>query len=143
MVAAAADQDGVAALLYGLGVAAHVFEALVLALVGGRTVLPERAHGLDALVETAPAVAVLARTRYVLDVDTLESAGATSVIAEEYESTLELVAETLRHFAVPEERIAEFATGLRAAGYEFMRGPAAQILAPWLAELGEQDGATV
>jgi len=89
---------------------------------------------------TAPTVAVLVRTRYVLDVDTLESAGATSVIAEEYESTLELVAETLRQFAVPEERIAEFAAGLRAEGYEFMRGPAAQILDPWLAELLEQDG---
>ncbi|MFP8876906.1 MAG: cation:proton antiporter [Myxococcota bacterium] len=89
---------------------------------------------------TAPDVAVLARTRYVLDVDPLERAGATSVIAEEYESTLELVAETLRHFAVPEERIAEFAAGLRAEGYEFMRGPAAQILDPWLAELLEQDG---
>lgn len=92
------------------------------------------------LHKTAPDVAILARTRYVLDVDTLESAGASSVIAEEYESTLELVAETLRHFAVPEERIAEFAAGLRAEGYEFMRGPAAQILDPWLAELLEQDG---
>ena len=88
----------------------------------------------------APHVAVLVRTRYVLDVDTLESAGASSVIAEEYESTLELVSETLRHFSVPEERIAEFAAGLRAEGYEFMRGPAVQILDPWLAELLEQDG---
>jgi CPA2 family monovalent cation:H+ antiporter-2 len=88
----------------------------------------------------APDVDVVARTRYVQEVDALEAVGASSVVAEEYESTLELVAETLRRFGVPEELISRFAAGLREEGYELMRGPAALILDPWLAELLEQEG---
>ncbi len=82
----------------------------------------------------APEVPIYARTRYVLEVDELERAGATIVVAEEFESTLALAGATLRHFGVPEESIAHFATELRDEGYEFMRTPET-ILDPWLSEL--------
>jgi CPA2 family monovalent cation:H+ antiporter-2 len=82
----------------------------------------------------APKVPILARTRYVLEVDELERAGATKVVAEEFESTLELVGETLQRFGVPEESIARFAAELRGEGYEFMRAPE-RILDPWLTDL--------
>jgi CPA2 family monovalent cation:H+ antiporter-2 len=82
----------------------------------------------------APEIPIYARTRYVLEVDELERAGATKVVAEEFESTLALAGSTLRHFGVPEESIARFTTELRDEGYEFMRAPE-MILDPWLADL--------
>jgi CPA2 family monovalent cation:H+ antiporter-2 len=82
----------------------------------------------------APDIPIYVRTRYVLEVDELERAGATKVIAEEFESTITLTAATLRHFGVPEESIARFATELRDEGYEFMRTPET-ILDPWLTDL--------
>ena len=82
----------------------------------------------------APEIPICARTRYVLEVDELERAGATNVVAEEFESTLALTGATLRHFGVPEESIARFATELRDEGYEFMRTPET-ILDPWLTDL--------
>lgn len=85
----------------------------------------------------APDTPIYARTRYVLEVDELERAGATKVVAEEFESTLALAGVTLRHFGVPEESIARFATELRDEGYEFMRAPET-ILDPWLADLLDQ-----
>ena len=82
----------------------------------------------------APDTPIYVRTRYVLDVDALETAGATKVVAEEFESTIALTGTTLRHFGVPEESIARFATELRDEGYEFMRAPET-ILDPWLTDL--------
>jgi CPA2 family monovalent cation:H+ antiporter-2 len=86
----------------------------------------------------APGVPIVARTRYVLEVDPLEQAGAKVVVAEEYESTLEVVAEVLRHFGVPEGSIGRFTAGLREEGYELLRAPPAMILDPWLSELIEE-----
>ncbi len=84
----------------------------------------------------APEVPVLARTHFVLDVDKLTESGATKVVVEELESTLELVSEMLRHFGVPEDSIARFAAELRDEGYVFLRTPQ-MILDPWLSDLLE------
>jgi CPA2 family monovalent cation:H+ antiporter-2 len=84
----------------------------------------------------APRVPVLVRTHFVLDADALAQAGATRVVVEELESTLELVGATLRHFGVPEDSIARFAAELREEGYVFMRTPET-ILDPWLGDLLE------
>jgi CPA2 family monovalent cation:H+ antiporter-2 len=84
----------------------------------------------------APRVPILARIHFVLDVDALSRAGATRVVVEELESTLELVGAVLRQFGVPEESVARFAAELREEGYEFLRASDA-ILDPWLADLLE------
>ena len=84
----------------------------------------------------APRVPILARIHFVVDVDVLARAGATRVVVEELESTLELVGATLRQFGVPEESIARFAAELREEGYEFVRASDA-IIDPWLADLLE------
>ena len=65
----------------------------------------------------APQLEILVRARYIVEVDRLEAHGAT-VVAEEYESTLELLAQTLRRFGVSEGAIARFSSGLREEGYE-------------------------
>jgi CPA2 family monovalent cation:H+ antiporter-2 len=86
----------------------------------------------------APDTPILARTRYVLEVDPLESAGANSVVAEEFEASIELVARTLELFEVPAGPIARFTQALRDEGYGAIRSPAALPLDPWLMELLEE-----
>jgi CPA2 family monovalent cation:H+ antiporter-2 len=84
----------------------------------------------------APRVPILVRTHFVLDVDALAEAGATRVVVEELESTLEVVGAMLRHFGVPEESIVRFSAELREEGYVFLRTPE-MILDPWLGDLLE------
>ncbi len=86
--------------------------------------------------EMAPKVPVLARTRFVADVDQLESVGATKVVVEELEATLELIGAALQSFGFPDESVARFAEELREEGYVFLRTPET-ILDPWLIEMLE------
>jgi CPA2 family monovalent cation:H+ antiporter-2 len=85
-----------------------------------------------------PDTPVLARTRYVLEVDPLETAGASSVVAEEFEASIELVARTLEIFEVPSGPIARFTQALRDEGYGAIRSPAPLPMDPWLMELLEE-----
>jgi CPA2 family monovalent cation:H+ antiporter-2 len=85
-----------------------------------------------------PEATILARTRYVLDVDRLQVAGANVVVAEELEGTIDLVSETLRIFGVAEGAIERFTGELRDEGYEMLRTPTALALDPWLTELLER-----
>jgi CPA2 family monovalent cation:H+ antiporter-2 len=85
-----------------------------------------------------PGVPILARTRYVLEVDPLAEAGASSVIADEVEGSLLLLAELLRGFGVGAGAIERFVGELREEGYELLRGPLEIGIDPWLLELLEQ-----
>ncbi len=87
----------------------------------------------------APRAIILARTHYVAHVDALQSAGATKVVAQDLESTLELLREMLHRFGVPEDSAARFSAELREEGYVFLRTPEA-ILDPWLAEVLSEVG---
>jgi len=82
-----------------------------------------------------PDLPILARTRYVGQVDGLYAAGATKVVAEEFEATIDLVGEMLRQFGIPADSIGRFAGELREEGYEPLRGAPGLALDPWLAEL--------
>ena len=93
---------------------------------------------VTAMRRIGPELEIVARTHFVVEIDALEAAGATAVVAEEYESTLELVAQTLRRFGVSEAAISRFSAGMREEGYELLRAPAAVILDPWLSELLEE-----
>lgn len=83
----------------------------------------------------APDTWILARTRYVREVDRLSMAGASVVVAEEFEGSIELVARALESFEVPTGAIARFAEALREEGYGAIRAPSALPLDPWLIEL--------
>jgi CPA2 family monovalent cation:H+ antiporter-2 len=83
----------------------------------------------------APDTPILARTRYVREVDRLSSAGASIVVAEEFEGSIELVARALECFDVPNGAIARFTEALREEGYGAIRAPAALPIDPWLMEL--------
>lgn len=85
----------------------------------------------------APETPILARTRYVREVDRLSMAGATVVVAEEFEGSIELVARALEIFEVPAGAITRFTEALREEGYGAIRAPAALPIDPWLMELLE------
>jgi len=87
-----------------------------------------------------PDATILARTRYVREVDSLHVVGADVVVAEELEGTIDLVSETLRVFGTPAGAIERFTGELRREGYEMLRAPPALVLDPWLAELLERVG---
>jgi CPA2 family monovalent cation:H+ antiporter-2 len=86
----------------------------------------------------APHTPILARTRYVREVDRLSSAGATTVVAEEFEGSIELVARALESFEFPTGAIARFTEALREEGYGAIRASAALPIDPWLIELLDQ-----
>jgi len=86
----------------------------------------------------APQTRVIARTRYVQEVDLLERAGAAAVIAEEYEGAVELVARTLGAFPIPSAAVRNFTDALREEGYGAIRTNAALPIDPWLVELLDQ-----
>ena len=86
----------------------------------------------------APHTPILARTRYVREVDRLSSAGATTVVAEEFEGSIELVARALESFEFPTGTIARFTEALREEGYGAIRAPAALPIDPWLIEILDQ-----
>ncbi len=90
--------------------------------------------------ELAPHTPILARTRYVLEVDALSELGSTAVVAEEFEGSLELVAQALRLFKLPGGAIRNFTDALREEGYGAIRTPAELPLDPWLLELLRESG---
>jgi CPA2 family monovalent cation:H+ antiporter-2 len=64
----------------------------------------------------APAVPVLARTRYLGEIPALLAAGATEVVAQEFEASMELIAHVLRTSAIPGNVIRERIKHARRSG---------------------------
>jgi CPA2 family monovalent cation:H+ antiporter-2 len=83
----------------------------------------------------------VARARYVEQLDSLYAAGASQVVAEEFESTIDLVSKVLRGFDISQPAIAQFAEQLREEGYQLLRGPLMLPIDPWLADVLEEVGA--
>jgi CPA2 family monovalent cation:H+ antiporter-2 len=70
----------------------------------------------------SPDVTVLARTRYVLEVEPLEALGADQVIPEEFETSIELTVRVLRLYGASEAMVGRERQVLRAAHYGALRG---------------------
>jgi CPA2 family monovalent cation:H+ antiporter-2 len=83
----------------------------------------------------APETPILARTRYILEADALYASGAHGVVADEFESSIDLAVHALRRFEIDDTAITAFANALREEGYEPLRGPPDLQLDPWLTEL--------
>jgi len=82
---------------------------------------------------------IIARTRYVADVDTLSIAGASEVVAEEFEGGIEVLARTLLHLGSPAGAIQRFTEALREEGYEMIRAGAMTPIDPWVLEVLEDE----
>lgn len=65
---------------------------------------------------------VLARTRYVTEIEPLRRLGADMVIPEEFETSIEIFAQVLKELGIPENVIEQQITMIRAGGYGMLRG---------------------
>jgi CPA2 family monovalent cation:H+ antiporter-2 len=68
-----------------------------------------------------PSLSIIVRTRYVSEVESLHDIGADEVIAEEFETSVEIFTVVLNKFFVPRDRIESFITEVRANGYQMLR----------------------
>lgn len=70
----------------------------------------------------SPRLRIIVRTRYVAAVRDLERAGASEVVPEEFETSLEIFARVLRAYAVPANVVRREIAAARGARYEMLRG---------------------
>ncbi len=71
-----------------------------------------------------PDLYILARTRYVSELDKLHGLGARDVIPEEFETSIEIFAHVLKEFGVPDNVIHQQVTLTRVGHYGMLRGRA-------------------
>ena len=72
-----------------------------------------------------PGCHIVARTRYVREVEALKELGADTVIPEELETSVEIVSRVLASYMVPRREIEAFVSEIRAGDYQMWRSPAA------------------
>jgi CPA2 family monovalent cation:H+ antiporter-2 len=69
-----------------------------------------------------PAIFILVRTRYAVEVDELYKIGADQVIPEEFETSVEIFSRVLHEYHVPSNVIANQIQLIRLEGYKMLRG---------------------
>ncbi|MEN6610032.1 MAG: cation:proton antiporter [Methanoregulaceae archaeon] len=70
-----------------------------------------------------PGASIIVRTRYVSEVAALRELGADEVIAEEFETSIEIFTLVLNKFLVPRQQIDEFIDDVRSSAYAMLRTP--------------------
>jgi CPA2 family monovalent cation:H+ antiporter-2 len=73
--------------------------------------------------QTNPKLHLIVRTRYVSQVETLRELGATEVIPEEFETSVEIISRLMRLLAVPGNVVAAQLRILRDEAYRLLRDP--------------------
>jgi CPA2 family monovalent cation:H+ antiporter-2 len=68
-----------------------------------------------------PNICIIVRTRYVSEVPGLLSGGADEVVAEEFETSIEIFTRVLDRYYLPQDRIDQFIGDVRADGYRMLR----------------------
>lgn len=71
--------------------------------------------------EMNPKVHIIVRTRYLKEMGPLFEMGASEVIPEEFETSLEIFARVLKRYLVPRDKIDALTAELRSEGYEALR----------------------
>jgi CPA2 family monovalent cation:H+ antiporter-2 len=122
----AAARDSGKPVLYGDGTRAEVLRQ---AGVAGAHVIvvaisdPVATRRIVALARQMNAQApIIVRTRYVAEMDELHRLGATEVIPEEFETSVEIFARVLRRLRVPRNVITLQVELIRKQGYRMLRG---------------------
>ncbi len=72
---------------------------------------------------------VLARTSFIKDLDSLYEVGASEVIPEDFEASIEITAHVLKRFGVPDNAVNDQVNVLRAGRYEMLRGGSTERVA--------------
>lgn len=68
-----------------------------------------------------PAIHIIVRTRYILEVEPLYKLGVNEVVPEEFETSVEILSRVLRNYLVPHDDIEQCITEIRSDGYEMLR----------------------
>jgi CPA2 family monovalent cation:H+ antiporter-2 len=71
--------------------------------------------------QLSPALHIIARTRYLRDIEDLRVTGADQVVPEEFETSIEIFSLVLQHYRMPARVIAEKAERIRQEGYALFR----------------------
>jgi K+:H+ antiporter len=69
----------------------------------------------------SPRVHLIVRTQYVHEIEPLYQLGANDVVAEEYETSVEIFTRVLLKYLVPRDEIQRFIAEVRSDGYEMFR----------------------
>lgn len=89
-------------------------------------------QGLRATREIAPEVEILVRTRRFMEIESLRQTGANQVVAEEFESAIEIFTRVLAAYHVPRNVIRAETRVLRGEAYQMLRsaplGPASEAV---------------
>jgi len=75
--------------------------------------------------ELNPAIFIIVRTRYVNEAQDLHALGADEVVAEEFETSVEIFTVVLHKYFVPRDQIETFISDVRADGYQMLRSRSA------------------
>jgi CPA2 family monovalent cation:H+ antiporter-2 len=85
---------------------------------------PTATRGITSVaVRLNPKIHIIARTRFFAETIALRELGANEVIADEYETSVEIFARVLAKYLVPKEEIDLFTAETRKSGYEMFRKP--------------------
>jgi len=68
-----------------------------------------------------PSLSIIVRTRYVSEAKDLQEIGANEVVAEEFETSVEIFTVVLNKYFVPRDQIETFIADVRADGYQMLR----------------------
>ena len=82
----------------------------------------EEKRGVAAARDLNPATRIVVRTRYTRAIDALMALGATDVVVEEFEASIELFAKALESYRIPINRIWREAETVRTEHYALLRG---------------------
>jgi len=75
----------------------------------------------DAVRRINPTIYIIVRTRFVSNVHDLYELGASEVIPEEYETSVEIFARVLNRYLIPEDEIESYIDQVRKEDYEMFR----------------------
>lgn len=84
----------------------------------------EERRGVHVARDLNPAAQIVVRTRYTSSIDELMALGATDVVVEEFEVSIELFAKALESYRIPINRIWQEAAAVRKEHYGLFRGTA-------------------
>ena len=88
----------------------------------------EERRGVAVAHEVSPTARIVVRTRYVRAIDDLMRLGASEVVVEEFEASLEMFARALESYEIPQRSIAHELEAVRSEHYGLLRGTAAPNL---------------
>lgn len=112
-------------IVFGDGTRAEVLERVGIrrarVVVFAIASLADERRGVAMSRHLNPGIHIVARTRYVAEIDELIALGANEVVPEEFETSLEIFARVLHQFGVREDTIRQAAEAARRDHYDMLR----------------------